>query len=92
MTTLRAAIGAIWLVSFIVGRGAWPPDDPSAIAATSADFTRLPDRPAPEPPLRDQLDNEIERALADYRVDLRGGVYERHSPDTAAPRLGLPTT
>ncbi len=34
--------------------------------------------------------NEIDDAVGDYRVDLRGEMYERHAPDTALPRLGEP--
>jgi len=43
-------------------------------------------------PTVDLFGNEIEEAIADYRVDLRGTVYERHSPETAVSRLGSPTT
>jgi hypothetical protein len=40
----------------------------------------------------DLYGNEIERAIGDYRIDTRGHLYERHSPETAMPRLGRPTT
>jgi hypothetical protein len=40
----------------------------------------------------DLFGNEVEPAIADYRVDLRGTIYERHSPETAVARLGSPST
>ena len=43
-------------------------------------------------PLVDLYGNEVENAVADYRIDRRGGVYERHSPDTAVSKLGPPGT
>jgi hypothetical protein len=41
-------------------------------------------------PLVDRYGNEVERAVGEYRIDYRGEVYERHSPQTALPRLGSP--
>ena len=40
----------------------------------------------------DLFGNEIEEAVEDYRLDLRGGLYERHSPETAVAKLGSPST
>jgi hypothetical protein len=40
--------------------------------------------------LIDVYGNEVERAVTDYRVDNRGDLYERHSPQTAVPRLRPP--
>jgi hypothetical protein len=40
----------------------------------------------------DRYGNPIETANGDYRIDPRGEVYERHSPDTAVPRLPVPST
>src|SRR6185436_19420802 len=34
--------------------------------------------------------NEIDDAVSDYRVDVRGEMYERHAPDTALLHLGAP--
>lgn len=42
---------------------------------------------ADEGQLFDVYGNEIEAASEDYRIDPRGEIYERHSPDTALPRL-----
>ena len=43
-------------------------------------------------PGTDMLGNDVEPALADYRIDGGGEVYERHSPETAVPRLSSPTS
>ena len=45
---------------------------------------------APEP-LLDLYGNEIESAVGDYRIDVRGDIYERHSPDTEVTRLKAPS-
>jgi hypothetical protein len=108
MTSLRVAIGVIWVLSFVAGRGLWVSAKPSAITATSAEITAQaehaggtvaggslmePDDSSPSNDSRvDLFGNEIEEAVADYRIDLRGGIYERHSPDTEVARLGSPTT
>ena len=34
--------------------------------------------------------NEVRRAVARYKVDPLGALYEEHSPDTEVPRLGSP--
>ena len=106
MTKVRIAIGVFWVLAFAAGRGTWPPAQPLAIAATSAEITApaksragtVANRPLVEShdrepagsPRFDLFGNEVEPAIADYRIDLRGTVYERHSPDTAVPKLGSP--
>lgn len=40
----------------------------------------------------DRYGNEVEDAVGDYRLDRRGEMYELHSPDTALPQLGPPST
>lgn len=108
MTLVRVAIGVIWVVSFGAGREAWRVPPPSPITATSAEITAPAapaeeavvgeplvepgDSSEPPDPRFDLFGNEIEEAVADYRIDLRGGLYERHSPDTAVPKLGSPKT
>ncbi len=87
MTGLRVVIGLIWLVALLAGRGMWGAASPSPIAATSAEITE----PGSTPGL-DLFGNEVEEALADYRLDVGGAVYERHSPETAVPKLASPTT
>lgn len=41
-------------------------------------------------PVMDRYGNEVHRAVGDYRIDVRGDVYERHSPHTALPTLPPP--
>ena len=38
----------------------------------------------------DLTGNEVRRAVATYKVDPTGALYEEHSPDTEVPRLGPP--
>ena len=95
----------VWVLSLVAGRTGWHTGFASAIAATSAEITvpvrkaasEVAGAPSMEPddsadPRVDLLGNEIEDAVADYRIDLGGGVYERHSPETAVPKLGSPST
>jgi hypothetical protein len=105
---MRVAIGALWLAAFLAGRGLTGSAEPLPIAATSAEITlpaavpsgevtggsQVEPRDSEEPPAPrfDLFGNEIEEAIADYRVDQRGGIYERHAPDTAVPQLGSPKT
>lgn len=104
MSALRAGIGLIWLLSLLAGRGSWQTASASPIHATSAEITDYSlmtpgkasgdqstesDRPESR---FDLFGNEVEDALADYRIDVRGSVYERHSPDTAVQHLGSPST
>jgi hypothetical protein len=34
--------------------------------------------------------NEVRPAVAQYKVDPTGALYEEHSPETEVPRLGSP--
>ena len=34
--------------------------------------------------------NEVRHAIARYKIDPTGALYEEHSPDTEVPRLGRP--
>ena len=106
MMTMRVVIGVVWVVSFAAGRGQWESVKPLLNAATSAEITdsaapvfgAVAGEPLVESgdsietpdPRFDLFGNEVEEAVADYRFDLRGGLYERHSPDTAVPKLGSP--
>jgi hypothetical protein len=42
-------------------------------------------------PLVDRYGNEVERAVGEYHIDYRGEVFERHSPQTALPKLAKTT-
>ncbi len=99
MTPFRAVIVSIVVAFMIAGRGMWnavvTPAEAHALAAVSH-TTAVPDM-RPEDLLRDddvavpQVDlfgNEVDEAVGDYRVDITGDVYERHSPDTEVPKLG----
>ena len=103
--TFYAAIGALWLSSLFAGPAVWISNVSSPIAASSAEITAQPlsaphevaatpsmESSGPLEPRVDLLGNEVEDAVADYRVDLGGDVYERHSPETAVPRLGSPSS
>jgi hypothetical protein len=108
MMTVRVAIAVLWAASFAAGREISFSQPASPIDATSAEVTgsapamagevtRGSQREARDPensadPTLDLFGNEIEEAVADYRIDLRGSVYERHSPDTAVAKLGSPST
>ncbi len=104
-TRVHLYVGVLWLCSLLGGSAAYGSRPASPIAATSAELTARPASEAGEvtgvPPMEssnspeprvDLLGNEIEDAVADYRVDLGGDVYERHSPETALLRLGSPSS
>jgi hypothetical protein len=38
----------------------------------------------------DMFGNEVTSAVATYKLDPSGIMYEEHNPDTALPRLGIP--
>jgi hypothetical protein len=42
-------------------------------------------------PRVDLYGNQIDNPIADYRIDRRGDVYERHSPDTEVTHLAAPS-
>jgi hypothetical protein len=41
-------------------------------------------------PAMDRYGNEITQAVASYKLDSAGSLYEEHSPQTELPRLGSP--
>jgi len=102
ITVVRIAVGVLWVLSLLLGRGVWGSVSPAASSAAGGrDTTAVSDGVSGEPssvdgdrhqPLVDLFGNEIERAVTDYRVDRRGAIYERHSPYTVVPRLGSPVT
>ena len=105
MTLLRVGIGLIWIASLLAGRALWSDEAASANGATSARITAHTawtggeavkwspvEGGDPNAKRVDLFGNEVEDALADYRFDLRGDVYERHSPDTAVQKLGSPSS
>jgi hypothetical protein len=40
----------------------------------------------------DAFGNEVTEAVATYKIDSSGDLYEEHSPQTEVPRLGSPKT
>ena len=105
MTPLRIGIAVIWVAALLAGRIMGQATAASGIPATSAEVTAQPaDRAAsvliepsveaddPLDPRVDLFGNEVEDALADYRIDHGGDVYEQHSPETALQKLGSPST
>jgi len=81
----------LFTVAFAVGSrvghatsGRSPAAHASRIAATAA-------VPA-EAPTLDAYGNEVTEAVATYKLDASGAMYEEHSPQTEVPRLGSPKT
>lgn len=106
MTLLRAVVVALWLATLLAGShlGAkYAVTQPiTVVTQPHVDTTSFIDEiPAdtvegkgvPDDWAESRVDlngNEIDDAVGDYRVDLRGEMYERHAPDTALPHLGEP--
>ena len=104
MKALYCAIGVVWMCSLLGGDGERDKRKASGNAATSAETTVRPASPITDgilslpgsgptsAPRTDLFGNEVEDALADYRIDRGGEVYERHSPETAVLQLGSPVS
>jgi FtsZ-interacting cell division protein ZipA len=102
MRSLRVIVGAIWIAILLVTHGIWtatalPLDVVSAFPDPSTtsvrDGAENDDYSASSAPrLYDMYGNEIEEALGDYRIDVRGEMYERHAPQTALPEPAKPST
>jgi hypothetical protein len=91
----------LWIAILLAVAGAWSAGArrvPPAIkpGGAAAPFYGGEHR-APEfllqlrPPRVDLYGNPIDAAVGDYRLDPRGDMYERHSPDTAVTRLAAPS-
>ena len=106
MTPLRALVVALWLATLLAGShlGAkYAVMQPITVVTqphvdTTSFIDEIPADPregkgVPDDWAASRVDvngNEIDDAVGDYRVDLRGEMYERHAPDTALPHLGAP--
>lgn len=80
----RLAIGltvTFTLSGFVVEALAPAPTGPAATASEAA--------PAAAP---DRFGNDISPAVATYKLDTTGILYEEHSPHTELPRLGVPSS
>jgi len=96
--SLFRVIAFVVAIAFVVGAHSVTP----IAAYASSLVSSIPDVSGPGPiqsdilgPDADAIDvfgNEVEEAVCDYRVDVRGDLYERHSPETEVPRLRPPVT
>ena len=102
MSSIRVVVGIICVVLALVARGIWSEtavQAPEPRIQYEADTTAVSDPAdgaellweAGETGRVDRYGNPIETAIGDYRIDRSGEIYERHSPDTAVPRLGVPS-
>jgi len=83
----RTLIVAITLGGVTVsGLAASPTGSFSSIPRASHDEFAFPPRDVPV----DFNGNEVRQAIARYKIDPTGALYEEHSPDTELPRLGAP--
>ena len=102
--TGRVIVGLLWLTILIAVAGGWnaggsrhhvralaPPGAGTAPALDDATYSEVFGADAAAPPRVDLYGNEIEDAVGDYRIDGRGDIYERHSPDTEVTQLGAPS-
>jgi hypothetical protein len=55
-------------------------------------ITVTPALPADDDAEIDAYGNEVTEAVATYKLDSSGAIYEEHSPQTEVPRLGSPKT
>ncbi len=80
---MSAVRKVIFLLSLTLAMGAWGRfatlEGAPATPAIPAEGVRI-----------DIYGNPIEAAAGDYRLDIRGDLYENHSPDTAILALGSP--
>ncbi|SRR5258706_15574804 len=62
--------------------------------AAGIDFRTVPDgdagRNLTDDEMKDVYGNEVTAAVATYKFDATGTLYELHSPQTELPRLGSP--
>lgn len=103
MKSLSFLVGLLWVLALVAGFTMWRD---SATTAYSVLIDATDTTSVSEPrtrrglethdqfaePRRDLYGNEVTGAVADYRVDPRGDLYERHAPDTAVLKLGPPGT
>ena len=69
-------------------RSALHPSVPRNPATSLAEATPAPQVEEIEP--IDMYGNEVSDAVAKYKLDATGALYELHSPQTEVPRLGAP--
>ena len=101
MKSLRVVVGTIggtllmfWLgtMSGSAGQSVTSHENFDLPTATVSEEDLPPIGVEPAERLIDRYGNTVERAVTDYRIDHRGDVYERHSPNTALPKLARAET
>ena len=99
MSSLRVLIGIVTIASFLsacaIYRTANAPIGHGGQAGLGVEFAPRTNSSAGTPVRTKRVDlygNEIEAAVGEYRIDLSGEMYEAHSPHTALPELGSPST
>lgn len=80
LTLFTVAFGAGWSVAHVTPH----PEHGSHITSTLV-------LPADDSTM-DVYGNEVTEAVATYKLDASGALYEEHSPQTEVPRLGSPKT
>lgn len=100
-TAIRLIIGLIWVAILLLNRSnpttattaptLFPPEiyDDATTAISGPDARAGSDAGVNRPRL-DLYGNQTESAIGDYRIDVRGDVYEHHDPDTAVTELAPP--
>jgi hypothetical protein len=66
----------------------WP--QPAEVLPTSTITAPAAETPQPESAETDLYGNEVNAAVATYKLDPTGVLYEEHSPQTEIPKLGIP--
>jgi hypothetical protein len=101
--TGRVIVGLLWLTILIVVAGVWSAGARPRADRSDPTGTRITLMPAgttdsdasavdaASPPRVDLYGNEIDNAVGEYGIDIRGDLFERHSPGTEVTRLAAPS-
>jgi hypothetical protein len=95
ISVVRLVIATVWVAILLVTHGIWtatalPLDEPEVVSDDSA---LSPGEVWVGEQRQRRVDiygNEVEDAVVDYRIDVRGDLYERHAPQTALPKPKRP--
>ena len=97
-TGLLPTIGLVILI-LLVGRRELcvasdaPPSSTDIVDATGSDVAEVSKANGPDDDVDDAVDlygNEVTAAVATYKIDSTGALYELHSPQTEVPQLAPP--
>ena len=96
--SLIRVIGIVVGLAFLIGAHSVSPSAASPSSVTTipdwlvsgSDHSGVSDRDSDSLSGIDVFGNEVDEAVGDYRVDVRGDLYERHSPETEVPKLRPP--